>query len=501
MTLPNLPPSGGGLPQLPPQKPARPAQGPTLPAPTGLPPAAPARQAPTQLPSSPTPARREPPRPALPQAPARPSGAPQLPSAPIPAPVKPQPAPQRQLPPAPAPTPPPAPQAPVAPPVPVVAPVPVAPPAYEEPPVETVTETPKAQINNDQEDRRAQLEHDNESKKIKGKKPSKNIEPSVKRVLIAEDQRIKFVKFSVYGIVLLLFILSMKSLFFTPKLPSPLDMAIDVTRAMNKTTFPAERAEGFVQEFVRHYLSTAKEGEDRDEILAKYMSGEALQSVNKLTFPSRYTQKVTDGPYVHGIRYVSEETAVFTIGVEINNKSWEYYAVNVFYDRESKGFAIPKPPTVVPQPIMGKSPIEAQLMNINEEASDSARTVVDSYFAAWVSGALTELDVALSADASNNARHSGFAAAGIKFSNVVSLSVLQQAGDFVGTELYMGVAVVEMNKPVDIEGEDNVSEEGSFVRYVAEYNLILEYSGKGNKWLIKDIQPREYIPSGASKEE
>lgn len=338
--------------------------------------------------------------------------------------------------------------------------------------------------------RRAKLQHDQDVQAMESAVKKGALPDDVKKEVMNEGARMRMIRGFIFAFIAVMLALSVKALFFSPKIPSDLDLAVRVTHAMNKTSFPAERANGFAQEFLSTYLTSNDNSTERRTKLLKFTTKELSDTGMNLSFPSGYKQLVSDGPYIYGIRYTSEDTAVYTMGAEVNGNSWEYYAVSIYYDRESKSFVVPKAPSVVPTPELGEAPAEAEIQGVDEAASGSARATVDSYFSAWTSGAETELSVALSSDASFNARNSGLPKSGIKFGEVKSLQVLTQDESLEGSNQYFAVASVGFKKPVSVE-EGSGDEE---ISYTAEYNLVLEYSGKGDKWLVSDIQPREYIP-------
>lgn len=317
---------------------------------------------------------------------------------------------------------------------------------------------------------------------VKGKTPTKPTPAKVKNASVVAKNRTKIIRVGTFLTMGLLGLFGLKAILFPVDIPNPDTLAYDITYAMNKTAFPAERAQGFAQQYMSTYLTIGSANPNREQRLMELSS--STETVPKsISFPSDYQQNISDGPYVYDVRYITDETAVFTVGAEVNGKDWEYYAVNVYYDRENAALLVPTAPTLARNPVnLGTVPGQSA-PKVDEEASASARGMVETFFKAWTADSETDLSVTLSPDVQPRAKGSGLQESGISFSAVSGVSVIESPEEYTGTQ-HAAIATVEFSRKVGAEGS---------ITYYSTYNLLLEYNESTGKWLVYDILPREFV--------
>lgn len=157
----------------------------------------------------------------------------------------------------------------------------------------------------------------------------------------------------------------------------------DVSRIVQNTTrttaFPLEGGQGFATDFMNAYLNLGSSPSSQT-ILSYFYTGRMIpggQYPNRGVDPN-YGQVILAGPTVYEARYLTNEVGNYTFGALIQpvekkpvqqydaqgnlievqtpvydgtGATWQFFSVNVYYDKEQKRFAIsPDSPTVVPAP-------------------------------------------------------------------------------------------------------------------------------------------------------
>lgn len=282
----------------------------------------------------------------------------------------------------------------------------------------------------------------------------------------------------VLGGVAFMVLIGVKSIVFPATLPSSGAIVGQVQQGLGVTNFPADAGEGFVLGFADAYMTVSPtiSSSARDELLSKYTDTSIL-TADGVVYPSGYEQKVINGPYVFGLRYTSNNTAVYTIGAETSTQGWIYLSVNVFYDQTKRAFTIPTAPSIAPPPALSTIPAP-KVIAVDEEASSSAKNTVDAFFRAWGASNQDALSVVVSPNA--DARAVNGLMGKVEFQSVSSLEVAQ-ATDQTVTVREGTVSVVWLT----VEGG---------VKYTSTYQVLLVRAAD-NKWYVQDVLPAQYTPN------
>ena len=314
---------------------------------------------------------------------------------------------------------------------------------------------------------------------VDGKNARRNAASSnnVKKKRSARSTMI-LMRWLVLGGVAFMVLIGVKSIVFPPSLPSSGAIVNQVQQGLGVTNFPADAGEGFVLGFADAYMTVSPDvsSSARDELLSKYTNTSIL-TANGVTYPSGYEQKIINGPYVFGLRYTSNNTAVYTVGAETDTQGWIYLSVNVFYDQTARAFAVPSAPSIAPPPALSTMPSQ-KIIAVDEEATSSAKNTVDAFFSAWGASNQDALSVVLSPNA--DARAVNGLMGKVEFQSVSSLEVAKS--DDPSVTVRQGVASV-----VWLTGQDGV-------KYTSTYQVLL-VRASDNKWYVQDVLPAQFTPS------
>lgn len=463
-------------------------------APKGLPMPAPARASlPTKAPLPMTALPSKPMGGGLPSAPmSRPTGLPSAPPTGLPA------APQAGLPsalptglpapmPAPAPAPAPAPMAPPAPaptaPAPP-APAPMAPPAYV---ASTPAATPPpyvAPVVQQQSPPPAPVSQGYTQPSIDGRDSRRLASSSngVKKKRSARSSMI-LMRWIVLGSLAVLVGLGVKSVIIPPATPTSGEIVAQVQQGIGITNFPASSAEGFVLGFANEYLTVDPEvsSSERDKALSQYTDTAVLTTAG-VTYPGGYEQSVLKGPYVFGLRYTDNNTAVYTVGAETDTQGWVYISVNVFYDPVARAFSIPAAPSVASPPALSVIPSQ-KIAPEDKEASSSAKNTVDAFFKAWGASNQADLSVVLSTTA--DARAVNGLMGSVEFQSVSTLAVAQAENS---TDTVRQATATVVWKTTGSKEK---------VTYTSTYQVLL-IRASDNKWYVQDVLPEQFVANPPS---
>lgn len=280
------------------------------------------------------------------------------------------------------------------------------------------------------------------------------------------------------GSVLLLAAFGVKSIVLPPSLPSQNAIVAQVQQGMGMTNFPANQAEGFVLGFTRTYLTVNKGNlGQRSKDLEPYSGGDRLQG--GITFPEGTDQRVIDGPYIFGVRYTSDHTAVFTTGSRVSSGKWVYLAINVFYDPTTRAFSIAHAPILVPAPATTTPPSEDTKRKPDEEATKSAENTINTFFGSWAASNQSELSVVLAPKA--DARVQNGLGGTVRFVKMSNFVVYQpESSDDPGWRVATAQVTWEEGS------KDNP------IRYDSTYMIQIVRSA--DRWLIRDILPHQFVP-------
>lgn len=127
--------------------------------------------------------------------------------------------------------------------------------------------------------------------------------------------------------------------------------------------FPVNSGRGFVQDFMKAYLSLGGANyKDFQSALGYFYTGEnrATNAREFVTVNGAYGQEILIGPSIYSVREISANAANYTVGALVKGQQqdvaapadgasaqWVFFSVNVYYDSEKESFAIaPNSPTI-----------------------------------------------------------------------------------------------------------------------------------------------------------
>lgn len=193
-------------------------------------------------------------------------------------------------------------------------------------------------------------------------------------------QRSKIIQYIVLAGLVILIGLGVKNALIPPKTLTQEDINNSIVSELGDKGFPMDTANGFVTSFMDAYMNYDPTDPMSIQMLNYFYTGE-LASGTSVNEASRLTssdiiQRVIIGPNIYTNEALTEYSARFTVGalVELSSKKdgedssvtrWQFFNVNVYYDKETQGMVIaPGSPTIVAAPEFGTStkvPNEAPL--------------------------------------------------------------------------------------------------------------------------------------------
>lgn len=187
------------------------------------------------------------------------------------------------------------------------------------------------------------------------------------------------------GIVTMLIILcgvGVKSIIMPPQFPSPDQVIQAVQEGLEISDFPADRGNAFVISFTEAYLSiNPEEPGERQQQLSRYAPPEIISDMG--TSVGNDEQKIRRGPFVSGVRYVSDEDAVYTMATQLTSGEWIYLDVPVFYNDESRAFAVSGIPAFVSMPRLSAVPPQSPEWDTDDETPPTLEKDLERFFEAW----------------------------------------------------------------------------------------------------------------------
>lgn len=299
-------------------------------------------------------------------------------------------------------------------------------------------------------------------------------------------------RYSIIGMSVILMGFGVKSIVFPPDIPSDEVLAANIQEEMNMSAFPADQAESFALGFTRAYLNydpalTAQRNADLEHFAADTLA------VNGLTVPSESAQKVVEGPYISGVRYVDDNNALFTTTAKLDNGRWVSIATPIFYDDTARAFVVAQAPSLAPNPQLSASAGKpAATQEVDQEASESATAAITSFMTAWGASDKEAISVVVSDEA--DPRVWNGLEGSVKLDRLDLIEVYQQPEDEESSvwQAKVTAAWTVINTP---QGEDVPEEEATDTeehsQYMGSYQLILQRSDDG-KWYVSDIIPEQY---------
>lgn len=225
--------------------------------------------------------------------------------------------------------------------------------------------------------------------KGRGKKKGK---PTKEEIDEGDKKKANIIRWVVLGAVGLLVLLGVKSIIFPPSFPSAQQVFDKVQEGFGVTDFPAENATAFVTAFTTAYLTVPEGGDTsaRQAELANYVPDRILSQMGSST--GNVKQSIVQGPFVSGVRYISDTDAVFTMSSKLNNGVWVYLEVPVYYNPDQRAFAVSGAPGIVSAPRLSEVPANPRDWSSDDEAAADLQPDLERFFQAWSDPELTDLN-------------------------------------------------------------------------------------------------------------
>lgn len=159
--------------------------------------------------------------------------------------------------------------------------------------------------------------------------------------------------------------LGVKNAIFPPDSLSVDEVSAIAMNTVGLTNFPLEGGKGYVKDFMNAFLTVDTSNPESGKILSYFFNGNKEIDANDVTrFASaRYGQSLISGPTIYEATALSDYSANYTVGAIVkpytvgeNDKRTyfdakiEYFSVNVYYDKKTQQYSIPRDsPTIIPE--------------------------------------------------------------------------------------------------------------------------------------------------------
>lgn len=338
-------------------------------------------------------------------------------------------------------------------------------------------------------ERAAELEEDNDSpvsnpKGAKGKAPARKGSKRVPKPKAEKGtgkfsgarRKILILRLIALGVIVVFVFAGLKATFIPAKGPTAKQVIATVKDGIGMTNFPTSSGEGFVLAFSKIYLTVPKDGGgERAKALAPYAPPNVITEQQYSSVPSETdAQVITSGPYVSGVVSKDDKNAVYTVTAQINNTTWIYIDVPVFYDNSTKAFAVSGTPAFVPAPKQAK--VDPQTKPWNDEDQEAVKIFTPAaklFFAAWAKSNTQEMLPYQTADA-DTATKTGLDNT-VKFDSLTRVSIQPADG---------------LPDPNIRKARVTVRWENAFIPktyYSQTYDLVLVKVPDADQWRIKSI--------------
>lgn len=366
------------------------------------------------------------------------------------------------------------------------------------------------------------------TKNTKSQKKSSKPEPTAKKpgAFSGDRKKVLIARITIFSMLGILVFAGLGS--FMPKSSGlsasdgPLIIS-KVKESLNVTDFPRTAGEGMAIGFTKTYLnydSTTREQRITD--LSSYAGLNILENIdirpateqefaaaranttNSAPVTGNGTQTVTDGPYlVDSVMLKGGEAAVFTTKSKINNGSWIYMQVPMFYDKTSGALSVSGSPVFVSPIGVAEVPSKEYEITWNgdQKAQDAISEDMFNYMKAWA--------------ASDDPNIQRFTKKDNKGKSVATLSALQGLNNSVQL---VSVDNISVEAKPELKTDSSATEKTDFLLrqaqitvtwlepnsgmiYTQTYYLQIEYLA--GDWFVKDIKNvssginRDAVPAAA----
>lgn len=291
-----------------------------------------------------------------------------------------------------------------------------------------------------------------------------------------ERRKILILRLIALSVLVVFVFAGLKATFLPAKGPTAKQVIATVKDGIGMTNFPTGNGEGFVLAFSKIYLTVPKDGGgERAKALEPYVPPNVITEQQYSSVPSAAdAQVVTGGPYISGVISKDDKNAVYTVTAQINNGTWIYIDVPVFYDNNTKAFAVSGTPAFVPAPKQAK--VDPQTKPWNDEDQEAVKIFTPAaklFFAAWAKSNTQEMLPYQTADA-DTATKTGLDNT-VKFDSLTRVSI--QPAD--------GLADPNTRKArVTVRWENALVPK---TYYSQTYDLVLVKVPDADQWRIKSI--------------
>lgn len=328
------------------------------------------------------------------------------------------------------------------------------------------------------------------SKSAKSKNKRKGTKKNKKDYDPGQKTRANVIRWVTLGLLGVLCLLGVRSVVFPPQFPGPDQVLNRVQEGLELTDFPADRAEAFVIGFTRAYLTVPSRGSssEREAELSNYAPVSLVDSLGARS--GNVEQSIVDGPYISGTRYVTDEDAVFTVAAKMNNGYWIYLDVPVYYNHQTRAFAISGVPAAVAQPRLSSVPAIERTWTADrdEDLTKQVSSDLERYFIAWSSPDDPDsLRIWTTASASPAAKAP---IQGVEFVSLSGVEVSTSDGATVdGRDSRIAYATVRWRIVPPITEDTDLDELPEPATYDMSYELIIALSGEEEaQWRVSNIR-------------
>lgn len=310
--------------------------------------------------------------------------------------------------------------------------------------------------------------------KVEGDKTPHRFSGSRKKVLIVN---------CVAGAVILSILgLGLKPILFPEHIPTPGDVDSRIETTLNITAFNKEGAKPMVSSFAREYFANSEEA-DKQKIMESYTTeGIASEIVTSISSEAGTKQGITGEPQILNIVAHDDSNATYTVGVKLGSK-WVYIDVPVFFNKESKSYAISGIPAFTPPAtvaVIGSEVDEGQNdVEIDVEVGDETSENVKSFLQAWAKSDTEALSRYITTTASQNAK--------LGLQNTAYFDSVEQYEVFYLPE---GSPDEENNRTARVSVLWKNAPQNATIKYKQNFELKL-YKQPDGKWYFADISPVE----------
>lgn len=213
----------------------------------------------------------------------------------------------------------------------------------------------------------------------------------------------KYWKWGIVGLTSLLIGLGVYQTAVPPDTLSEDEVAAVAQQAVGKTGFPIERGEAFALNFMKAYLSVQGNDTMGDRLLGYYYNGTMGGDFEPRTrsFSNDYRQRVLLGPTIYDVLPASGYSTTYIVGAVVQPENaktkapadgsaakWTFYAVNMYYDKETDSVAIdPDSPSIVPAPnVLSSAEIPDPQKVGNGESDTDLRDEISSVVTGYLKG-------------------------------------------------------------------------------------------------------------------